>query len=252
MRPDPGSSISLGAEYRTAGMDESPQEIAAESLRLARERIGPATEKLLAKPESQALLLSRLRAGADLTDAILWLVHQEAATDRALANEFVAFFLTDTLKMAKPVIAPGLRRYLDSGDLVQSVLGDLWNELSELRFEGRAQFLAFLSQRLHWKASDERRRLRRGKRREDLRSAATPEELDLVAGGRSPASLAGIREDLDMLVLRLLRLPERDRLLLRLHLSGESIAAIARATGLNEEAAKKALQRAIQKARRLR
>lgn len=47
LRPGPAGSVSFEAEQRTAGMDENPQEFAADSPRLARERIGPASGKLL-------------------------------------------------------------------------------------------------------------------------------------------------------------------------------------------------------------
>ena len=47
MRSDPAVCVALRAKGRISGMNENPQAFAAESLRLARERIGPASGKLL-------------------------------------------------------------------------------------------------------------------------------------------------------------------------------------------------------------
>ena len=224
---------------------------AAAALRFARGRLGPASEQLLARPDAQALALSRLRHGSDIEDAVLWLVHREARTDPRVADEFVAFFLASLTVAARPALSPGLRRFLDSDDLVQSVMGDLWRELAELEFGTRAQFLAYLNQRVSWKASDHARELMRDKRREDLRTDEGVEDLDPLSPGRAPESLAGIKDEWEKLVLVLLRLPERDRQLLRMHLRGDSVSEIARAMELEVDAARKALQRAMRRAREL-
>ncbi len=56
-------------------------------------------------------------------------------------------------------------------------------------------------------------------------------------------------EERERLALALMRLPERDRLIVRLHLRGEALPEIMRQTGLASEAARKALQRALLRAR---
>ena len=68
---------------------------------------------------------------------------------------------------------------------------------------------------------------------------------------RSPLSAMITREERDQLILRLLRLPERDRDLITMHLRGEPIEVIARELELSRDAAYKALQRAVRRARRL-
>jgi hypothetical protein len=75
------------------------------------------------------------------------------------------------------------------------VLGDLWRELAALRFETRAGFLALLAQRLRWKAADRARDLGRERRREDLRVAASPEELAPCAPSPSPLAAAASAEE---------------------------------------------------------
>jgi DNA-directed RNA polymerase specialized sigma24 family protein len=227
-----------------------PREVRERALAFAREYLGPASERLVADLGVQVLLVSRMRGGAELEDAVLGEVHR-ASADRALANEFLAFFLTDMLRAGKPMISVGLHRFLDTWDLAQSVLGDVWPQLGELEFQTRARFISLLSQRLSWKSTGRARELSRGKRREDKRLGKPPEELELAQTGASPPSLAGQEEEKERLVLLLMRLPERDRDILRIHLRGGGVDAIMAETGLNYEAARKALQRAIAKARRL-
>jgi len=87
-------------------------------------------------------------------------------------------------------ISPNLRRYLDTGDLVQPVLGDLWPELAGVRFETRGRFLAYMSRRLAWKAAGEARKLGADRRREDLRAGIDVEALGVASDDASPASRA--------------------------------------------------------------
>ncbi|MCC7015569.1 MAG: sigma-70 family RNA polymerase sigma factor [Planctomycetes bacterium] len=225
---------------------------AAEALRFAREALGPASERVVASPDALALVLSRVRDGAALDDAVLWLVHREGRADPRVADEFIAHFLCDLLSVARPAISPGLRRFLDSGDLVQSVLGDLWSDLATVKFDSRASFLAYLARRLRWKASDHHRTLNRDRRREDLRVPEDASELPLAAADPSPASLAGASDEAEQLTLRIMRLPERDQLIVRLHMRGAGIGGIVQATQLNTETARKALQRALQRLREMR
>lgn len=224
---------------------------AAAAMQFARARLGPATEQLLGRPEAQALVVSRIRHGADVEDAVLWLAHREARTDPRVADEFVAFFLAGLTQAAKPALSPGLRRYLDSDDLVQSVMGDLWSELTQLQFETRAEFLAYLAQRVKWKASDHVRGLNRDKRREDLRESADVAEMALRSTERAPDSLAAVDDEWQRLVLVLVRLPERDQQILRQYLRGADVAEIARSMQMEFETARKALQRAMRRAREL-
>jgi RNA polymerase sigma factor (sigma-70 family) len=215
---------------------------AREALQFVREALGPQTERALASPEAVALVLSRIRAGASLEDACLWFAHREGRSDSRIADEFVAFFLSDLLSVARPAISPGLRRFLDSGDLVQSVLGSL-------EFETRGSFLSYLAQRLRWKASDQRRSLSRERRREDLRVAAAPEDLSVATPSRGPESLAAARDAWEQTALAILRLPERDRVMVRMHLRGESLDSIGEAVGLKPDSVRRALGRAVRRLR---
>lgn len=228
---------------------EEAQALARRALAFARENLGPASERVLTDARAQTFVLARIRSGAALEDAVLAEVFRAGASDRQAADEFLGHLLPGLMNRAHPQLTRGLRRFLDTGDLVQSVLGDLWPELLDLRFETRAQFVSLLAQRLRWKASNTTRKLERGRRREDLRIAEPSEDLDPPAEHRSPPSELGSSEERDLLILALMRLPERDQLILRLHLKAEPLEVIARETGLKPEAARKALQRAVRRAR---
>ncbi|MGQ0552408.1 MAG: sigma-70 family RNA polymerase sigma factor [Planctomycetota bacterium] len=223
-------------------------------LEFARAELGLASERHLRQPAVLASARARLQAGAPVGDAVLAEIHPRIATDRRLADEFAGHFLFDLLKLGTFSMADNskLRRFLDTGDLVLSVFGDMWGDVSSLQFESANQFRSLFAQRMRWKAADEARRLETGSRREDLRVAESPEDLGLTAHeGEAPVSLAVQGEERERLILILLRMEERDRRMLTLHLKGRSARAIGVELGLDYETARKALQRAVKQARHL-
>jgi RNA polymerase sigma factor (sigma-70 family) len=238
------------------GPSIEPAEVAAAAVDFAAQRLGPGCARLVQDPALQALIVSRVRANSDpiggssptsarspIADAVLSAVHSRLATDPTLADEFLSFFLSDLARLGHGTLGPGLRRFLDSGDLVQSVLGDLWPELAAVKFESRDSFLALLAARLRWKAADGARQLRAGKRREDLRSDV---DAALMADDQAgPSTELVAAEEWQQTALALSRLPQRDRQLVRGHLQGLSWSELAKAHGLQPESARKAVQRAL-------
>jgi hypothetical protein len=148
-------------------------------LEYARRELGPASERFLEQSQVQAEVGKRVGGGQDLEDAVLAVVHGVIAENRRVADEFAAHFLYDLMNMGKISMATTshLRRFLDTGDLVMSVFGDLWGDLASLKFESRNQFKTLFTQRMNWKAADNARRLRTGSRREDRRGMGQPEDL---------------------------------------------------------------------------
>lgn len=217
--------------------------LAESALQFAREHLGPACERLMADPARQALVLSRLRNGAELADAVLAEVHAEVARDREAANEFLAYFLDAVVRRGREALSPGLHRFLDTWDLAQSVFGDLWPDVGSMRFETRAGFLSLLLQRLRWKATGSARRHRREE------EGGERELVEQTDGRPSPATRLTWDEDHERLVLVLLRLPPRDRCLLRNFLRGAPIEASMRELGLSRPTAQRALHRAMARAR---
>jgi len=220
-------------------------------LRFAREDLGEASWRALRRPAAGARVLARRRHGFRMRDATLAEVHRAARTERAVADEFVAYFLQDMLRVGSGALRAGLRRYLDTGDLVQSVLGDLWSDLAGVEFESRARFVALLGKRLAWKAGQHARRLDSARRREDLRADGNAAALDPAAESAGPATRAELDEETGRLVLVLHRLSARDRRLLHMRLAGADTAEVARREGLTPETARKATNRALERARAL-
>jgi len=189
-------------------------------------------------------LQANLERGASPEDAVLMAVHGQLGSAAGLDEEFLGYFLSRLLQVRVVDLYPGLRRFLDTGDLVQSVLGDLWPKIRELEFRDQASFLALLVKRLRWKAGSRRRDLNAGKRREDRRESRIP--LDSVPGGpESPVDVQIRREDMERAALALFRLPKEDQVAVRLHLTGSSSSAIAEALDLSVPAARKRLERAL-------
>lgn len=226
----------------------------AAALEFARTELGPASERLLCRPDAAAGVAARMASGRSLEDAVLAEVHGGIGGDRRVADEFCAYFLYDLMKMGSLSMSATsrLRRFLDTGDLVLSVFGDLWGGVADLRFESRQQFTALFNQRMGWKAIDQARRLSSRRRADDRRLPQRPEELELSApeGESSPLPEAIRNEERERLILVLLRLSDRDRAVLTLHLQGHSIESIGEQLDLNYDAARQALKRAVERARR--
>jgi len=213
----------------------------------AAQHLGPESARAIAEPAAMALVLARMRSGASLSDAVLGQLHRLAREDGRVAEEFASYLALELGRISHGQAGPGLRRFLDTCDLVQSVMGDLWPEVFELEFVTREQFLALLAGRVRWKAADRSRRMKAGHRREDLRAAGAPEDL-AAAHTPSPVTEAESREELERLAALLARLPERDARLLRGWLQGRDWEEIGAAEGLTVAAARKAVQRAIGRA----
>lgn len=229
----------------------SPEELAAASMEFARQQLGPASAKVLAEAATQTIVLSKIRNGISLEDATLAEVHRMARLDRQVANEFLAYFLHDLMRLGSSMITPGLRRYLDTGDLVDSVVGDIWSDIEKTHFQTKGQFLSYLVNRLKWKSSKNLRVLHAAKRREDKRSPFSPESMAGDLPAPSPGTQVSDEEDKDRLILALFRLPERDRKMLTLHLKGTALEEMAREMDLSKDTARVALSRAMRRARSL-
>ncbi|TAH37333.1 MAG: sigma-70 family RNA polymerase sigma factor [Planctomycetota bacterium] len=224
---------------------------ALQAVRFAKERLGPLSRALIDQPEALRQIEALVGAGRRLEDAVLQQVFRAAKEHRGVANEFFSYFLFGVVGVAKDSLAPQLRRMVDTGDLLDSVMGSLWEDLRELHFETRGQFVGLVAQALRWKAAEYDRRMKTLRRREDMQVQAGPEVLQAPGVDRTPSSMAVSDEERVRLPELLERLPARDRLIMQRYLKGVSLAEIARDLGLGEVAAQKALERAIQRAREL-
>jgi len=236
--------------------DQATQEtLEREIVKFTQARLGRAALHHVSRPDVMAAIVARRRPGISLEDAVLAEIHAGLPGQRALADEFAAYFLYDLMKMGSNSMAASssLRRFLDTGDLVLSVFGDLWHDVPAVRFDSCAQFQTLFAQRLNWKAASSARRLSRDRRGEQHRMPEPADELDVESGDDAGTPLAAAirEEERARLILLLLRLNDRDRQILTLHLKGLSRDEIAQRLGLQYDAARKALSRAIEAARRL-
>jgi RNA polymerase sigma factor (sigma-70 family) len=228
---------------------DSRTALAARALAWAQAELGPASAQALEQPQISSAVLSRIERGEELDTAVLAEIHAASSGDARLANEFLAHFLPDLTRAGQRLRSRQLKRFLDTGDLVQSMLADAWPSLAAIRFTTRPQFLAFLSQRLRWKASDRSRSLEADKRREDARVELDEGSLQAQEHGRHGLSSAVDPDDWERMVQLIVRLPERDRRLLSAFLAGRSIDEIAAEHGRSRDATRMAIQRAIARAR---
>ncbi len=215
----------------------------------AKQYLGPASLAHLARPQVISSLKQRFEIGSEVADAVLAEIHLAAQHQPLLANEFIGCFLSDMMMLGSATSKQGLRRLLDTNDLVQSVIEDLWPELSKLKFTTRAAFLSLLSRRLQWKASDRRRMLGRDKRREDLRLNVEPQDVSPKENFKSPLSIMDDREEQDLLLTKLMDLPELDRRLVTLHLRGHSVVEMSEILEMERAETDKELQRALRRVR---
>jgi RNA polymerase sigma factor (sigma-70 family) len=214
--------------------------------------LGPYSERQLERPEHRDAVRDRVKEGRSLQDAVLAVVHGLIAEDRRIADEFAAYFLLDLMKMGKVPMASTsrLRRFLDTGDLVNSVFGDLWGDLTTLRFDTGSEFKALFVQRMRWKAADQARKYGKQQIAGEPVLEADAEITDRRVDD-APLQATIREEEKQQLILILLRLKPRDRKLLTLHLRDVPLTKIAEEMNLNYDAARKALSRAITQARSL-
>jgi len=215
--------------------------------------LGRASLAYLVKKDRPQLLGDAIEAGTPMEDAVLRLLHAAIKRDRNVANEFLAFFFYDLHKLGKFSMSSSsrLRRFLDTGDLVHSVIGDIWTDIPDLKFESRHQFLQLFAQRMGWKVVDKARRLSTQSRREDRRVFVQPESLEQELACEEIPDKVIHDEERDRLALVLLRMSPRDRDLLKLRILGYEIQDIAEEMDMTYDTARKAVSRALGKARKL-
>ena len=231
--------------------DKNPEELLREARVFAETRLGPESAAFLEDPAQGALVLSRVRRGAELEDAVLGVVHEASGERQALASEFLGFFFDEFVRTTGPTVSGGLRRLVDTEDLLVSVAGDMWPEVSDLRFDNRGAFLRLLGQRLKWKAGDRVRQRRHAGRREDLRIEMDPVDIDPAGDVLQPPEQLIGQEEKEQLESVLQNLSERDAALVRMHLEGEGVEAMMELLDASRPTTRRALLRALERTRKL-
>ena len=226
-------------------------------LELTRERLGPYSVEALDDPETLAQVRAAIADGKRPLDAILAQVHGRIGDDPLVENEFAHYILPMAMRMGHLSMPrhSRLRRFLNSGDLADSVLGNLWPDMAKLRFESESSFARLLAQRMMNKARDHANRLTARKRSEPRRVSDPLTEVARNLPDSDPATdpvaQAMLQEQRKRLGLLLQRLGGRDQEVLTFALQGLSRTAIAERLGMKYDAVRMALARAVKHAREL-
>lgn len=207
-------------------------------------QLGPESATRFADRRILAEVEAAIAAGTAFEDAVLGVAFREAKRDRLVADEFIGYFLAALTRIGHINMRPALRRYLDTGDLVQSVLGSMWEDIQRVEFQGRAAFLSYLARRLQWKASDRARGMNSGRRQEDRRMALDPEDVGRARTEPGPGTIAGQEEELERIGLAIPLLQPRDQSIIRLLACGVGHDEIGARLGLAPAAARQAIRRA--------
>jgi RNA polymerase sigma factor (sigma-70 family) len=220
----------------------------------AARELGAASYRLLQTPFGLEALEKRKVPEREVSDVVLGVVfdalQRGESTDAELAEEFFKYLLPHAQSRSHGRVGPSLRRHLESQDLAQSVFGNLWQDIPDLEFTTFAQFLSMVIQRISWKASNRGRDLKRNKRSEDARVEIDIEDLATSAEQAGPQVEFAWAEDRELLIETIMSLPnERDRLLVIARLEGATIEEIATSFGLELESARRAFNRALERAR---
>lgn len=217
----------------------------------AADELGPASCRLLQSDPGEQDVQRRSSQGYEVRDAVLGAVFDALQRgDQEVAEEFFKYLLPYAEARSHGRVGPDLKRHMESQDIAQSVFGNLWQDLPELEFKTFPQFLSMVIQRISWKASNRGRDLRRKKRSEDARVDLDVGELVDERKEKSPITELVRAEDYKLSIMTIMNLPnERDRELIMAHLDGRTIEEMAETHGLEVDSARRALNRALDRAR---
>ncbi|KAA3606754.1 MAG: sigma-70 family RNA polymerase sigma factor [Planctomycetota bacterium] len=212
--------------------------------------LGPASEEFLAREESRKQAETLNRKGLATEDICLGIVHRALPEHPALQEEFVQYFMASVLKLGKRQLGFGLRRLMDTVDLVQSVWEDFLPEIHSVRFETKSSFLALLAFRLRWKVTDRMRYLQRQRRREDLRMESDiPDWESMARADKAPLAALVQREELAQWASVLSSMPDPERKILNLQLEGYSRQEMSTQLGFSLEEVARLVKRAQRRLR---
>lgn len=226
-------------------------ELLSQAFEFAHDRLGSASLACLQEAEVQAALQARLRQGPNCEDATLAILFTRVRTDRVVANEFFSYLLGDLSVGGRSLLAPPLRGLIETAELVDSVVHDLWKDLESVEFRTRGQFLAFLLRRMQWKRTNQIRAAQRAKRGG---GRISEDAIDLVELPdrriRSPLSEAEHADDLRRLAKLSARLEPGDREVLEMRLvEGRSYTEIGANLGISANTAKSRIEELLQRLR---
>jgi RNA polymerase sigma-70 factor (ECF subfamily) len=164
------------------------------------------------------------------------------------------------LLLARLHLGKQVRGKIDASDVVQETLLEAHRKRNQFRGRSESELAAWLRQMLAFSMADAHRAQHRAKRdiaREQsleaaLNGSSSKLEALLVAQQSSPSQRAARQEQLVRLADALAELPEDQReAVVRKHLQGDTVAAIAQGMGRSETAVGGLLRRGIARLREL-
>jgi len=239
-----------------AARAESPLPNDDRILSEARTLLGPHTAEALRRAGRTHVVRAETDGGLSLEDALLKTAHGLLADDCYVENEFAQLVLRLALQSAHHQLSPHnpLRRWLQTGDIVDSVFVKLWPDLPSLEFRTKRQFVALLGKRMGFKIKDKLKEHAAKKRSSDRRDERSvelvpPDEYSHPASVVDPERAAERRDQLQRLYAQASILNDRERRILFALLAGKADAEVATAEGLQAPAARMAITRLIRKLR---
>jgi RNA polymerase sigma-70 factor (ECF subfamily) len=187
---------------------------------------------------------------AEATDAFAALMAQARGGDAAALGELARQYEPELRVVARVLLGPALRPYLDSVDLVQSVHKSLLIGLRRNQFDISSpdKLIALALTVVRRKVARHWRRLRRQKRLDG--GAETADDAGVLTSLRSalpdPAGAAQLQDAVHHLYRHL---HGTDRRLIELRLEGHSTADVARELGLDADVLRVHLSRLRQRLR---
>ncbi|CAN5529860.1 hypothetical protein BH11PLA2_BH11PLA2_50320 [soil metagenome] len=175
-------------------------------------------------------------AGTEFADLLTKAGQGDIAAQHALVKQYEP----KVRMVARVLLGPALRPYLESGDLTQSVHKSIIVGLRENKFEiaGPDQLIGLALTVLRRKAAKHWRHLQRQQRLSGDKSLRSTDGLTdvltaLSSGGQDPAAEAQFRDQLEALCEHL---DDTEKRVIDLRLEGYNLAEIADMTGVNRVA----------------
>lgn len=141
---------------------------------------------------------------------------------------------------------------VDASDIVEEALTAVLQNLPQFRGDTLAEWQAYVTKAVHYKALKKLRDLRREKRdftREEPLACGNGDMIPLAASAPSPSSEVSRREQAARVLAAMDRLQPEYRQALLLFMEGCGHAQVAQIMNLSEDASKKLRERALKKLR---
>jgi RNA polymerase sigma factor (sigma-70 family) len=240
-----------GAEPEPIPVHESGPDALLKAREFARQGLGPASAALFSSGVVEEELRAALEQGRSPQDAVLAIVFRRLSGDRDLADEFFRYFFGDLFATGSSLVDHRLRDLMETGELVDSVVRDLWADLEKVEFRTRGQFLAFLLRRMQWKRNDWLRTASRSKRGGGLRPGAGT-DLEQIPDPSVPSPAMELERADDLVRLAKLshRLPPDEQEMVRMRfLEGRTYGEIGERFGLAANSIKRRIEEAQERLR---